>query len=177
MHQEKSSGLASTSLLPELAQYLQWSGLYEPLEKIYVPMRTVDLPYIAHFLLLFIVSSLPKFAYSRQLAGLVGRRAQDCADGAPFVIGLATLLRHLGASTIQSSCCLLIQFARSHLEYGARYLLRRLCNSTEAHIDSLTLFIDFTATRRAFMRCQRKRRARLCSSNSGRSMASSTARS
>lgn len=120
VRREKDSDSISTSLLPELAQYLQWSGLYEPFEKIYVATRTLDLPYISHLLLVFVVSNLPKLAFSKQLGSLVSRRIQDGVDGAPFVIGSATVLRHLGPATTQTCCSLLIQFARSHLEFAAR---------------------------------------------------------
>lgn len=119
VHGEKC--LDSTSLLPELTEYMQWSGLYEPLQKIYVPIRSLDLPYIAHLLFIFVVSNLHKFSYSKHLAGLTARRVQDGVDGVPFVVGLATLLRHLGAASTQKFCCLLIQFARSHLEFATRY--------------------------------------------------------
>lgn len=120
VHLERGTDLTSTSLLPELAQYLQWSGLYEPLEKIYAPVRNLDLPYVAHLLFIFVISNLHKFNYSQQLAGLAARRSQDGVDGAPFVVGSATLLRHLGPSTVHGCCGLLIQFARSHLEFAAR---------------------------------------------------------
>jgi WASH complex subunit strumpellin len=120
VHRDKNSDSISTSLLPELAEYLHWSGLYEPFEKIYVATQSLDLPYIPHLLLLFIVSNVHKFTYSKQLASLVSRRSQDGVDGTPFVTGIATILRHLGPTTTQTCCCLLIQFARSHLEFGAR---------------------------------------------------------
>ncbi|XP_045024788.1 WASH complex subunit 5 isoform X2 [Daphnia magna] len=120
VRRDKSSSSISTSLLPELAEYLHWSGLYEPFEKIYVATHSLDLPYIPHLLLLFIVSNVHKFTYSKQLASLVSKRPQDGADGTPFVIGSATLFRHLGSASTQACCSLLIQFARSHLEFGAR---------------------------------------------------------
>lgn len=119
VRRDKSSSSISTSLLPELAEYLHWSGLYEPFEKIYVATHSLDLPYIPHLLLLFIVSNVHKFTYSKQLASLVSKRPQDGADGTPFVIGSATLFRHLGSASTQACCSLLIQFARSHLEFGA----------------------------------------------------------
>jgi len=116
VHREKNVDVSSTSLLPELTQYLQWSGLYEPLQKIYVQTRNFDMPYVAHLLFLFVIANVHKFTYSKPLAGLVARRPQDAVDGTPFVVGTATLLRHLGPSAIQTCCSLLIQYTRSYLE-------------------------------------------------------------
>ena len=121
IHSDKPGVLASTQpLLPELTQYLQWSGLYHPLQKIYLSTRGLEQPYGAHLFTLFIISQLNKLSYSRQICGLVARRPQDNADGMPFVIGLATLLRHLGHQPSQTCSTLLIQFVRSQLEAGAK---------------------------------------------------------
>lgn len=100
----------------------------------YTSVRSVDLPYVAHFLVVFIVSNLHKFVYNKQLAGLASRRVQDGVDGVPFVVGSATLLRHLGPAATQACCCLLIQFARSQLEFASRYAFLML-------IDLLTVYI------------------------------------
>ena len=119
VHKEKNVDVTSTSLLPELTQYLQWSGLYEPLQKIYIQTRSLDMPYVGHLLFVFVAANLQKFTYSKALASLVARRTQDAVDGTPFIVGTATLLRHVGPSSIQTCCSLLIQYARSHLEFCA----------------------------------------------------------
>ena len=119
-HQNWSSGVVSTSLFPELTQYLQWSGLYDPLQKIYTSTQQYELPYMAHFVLIFILSQLNKLTYNKKIDGLVAKRPQDNIDGIPFVIGLATLLHHLGSATTETCCGLLIQFVRSNLELNIR---------------------------------------------------------
>jgi len=117
-HLDKGSAILSTSLFPELTQYLQWSGLYDPLRKIYTSTRKYELPYIPHLLFIFILSQLNKFTYNKKIDSLVAKRPQDSIDGIPFVIGLATLLHHLGSAATETCCGLLIQFARSNIEFN-----------------------------------------------------------
>lgn len=75
---------------------------------------------MAHFVLIFILSQLNKLTYNKKIDGLVAKRPQDNIDGIPFVIGLATLLHHLGSATTETCCGLLIQFVRSNLELNIR---------------------------------------------------------
>ena len=116
-HVAKDADLTPMPLIAELAQYLQWSGLYKPLEKMYVSTRSLQLPYVAHYFLLFTACQSNRFAYSRQIDGLAVRRPNnDHTDGTAFVVGLGTMLRQLGGSTMQTCCSLLIQLVRSLLE-------------------------------------------------------------
>lgn len=116
---------AARPLLPELAQYLHWSGLCQPLRQIYVAVAAAEAPYAAHLVALFAVAQAHRWVYSGRAGRLVAaaRRPADAVDTAPFVAGLATLLRHLGHEASRTCVRLLIQFVRWQLETSARSVI------------------------------------------------------
>ncbi|KAL3192578.1 hypothetical protein MRX96_058992 [Rhipicephalus microplus] len=78
-------------LLMELATYLDWCGLYQPISKIYVTTRPIgNLPL---FMMLFTVTHLAKFTYVSSQGGLLSKRGVDSIDGLPFVLGSFTFLK------------------------------------------------------------------------------------
>ena len=118
---ERRTQLGNGPLLPQLSEYLHWAGIYEPTKKIYLSLQNLDLPYISHFIFLFVIANLNKLIYNKLIGGLTARRPQDNLDGMPFVTGLTSLLRHIGSANSQTCCSLLIQFVRSHMEANAKY--------------------------------------------------------
>ncbi|XP_042898977.1 WASH complex subunit 5 [Parasteatoda tepidariorum] len=81
----------SNPLLYELSSYLEWSGINNPLAKIYITTR--PLLNMSLFLFLFITSQLPKMAYDKSIDILISRKATDAIDGLPFVLGTLTFLQ------------------------------------------------------------------------------------
>lgn len=79
------------TLTSELSVFLEWCGMTQPLDRIYI--TTHALPPLALLLLLSVVSQFPKIHFSKQVGGLASIRGNEGVDGEPFVVGLVTVLR------------------------------------------------------------------------------------
>lgn len=104
-------------LLMELATYLDWCGLYQPISKIYVTTRPIgNLPL---FMMLFTVTHLAKFTYVSSQGGLLSKRGVDSIDGLPFVLGSFTFLKQFHQDNVTQFLAYLGQYVRSLLEEGS----------------------------------------------------------
>ncbi|XP_037498148.1 WASH complex subunit 5 [Rhipicephalus sanguineus] len=104
-------------LLMELAAYLDWCGLYQPISKIYVTTRPIgNLPL---FMMLFTVTHLAKFTYVSSQGGLLSKRGVDSIDGLPFVLGSFTFLKQFHQDNVTQFLAYLGQYVRSLLEEGS----------------------------------------------------------
>ncbi|XP_065308366.1 WASH complex subunit 5 [Dermacentor albipictus] len=104
-------------LLMELATYLDWCGLYQPLSKIYATTRPIgNLPL---FMMLFTVTHLAKFTYVSSQGGLLSKRGVDSIDGLPFVLGSFTFLKQFHQDNVTQFLAYLGQYVRSLLEEGS----------------------------------------------------------
>ncbi|XP_077497040.1 WASH complex subunit strump isoform X1 [Amblyomma americanum] len=104
-------------LLVELATYLEWCGLYQPLSKIYVTTRPIgNLPL---FMMLFTVTHLAKFTYISSQGGLLSKKGVDSIDGLPFVLGSFTFLKQFHQDNLTQFLAYLGQYVRSQLDEGS----------------------------------------------------------
>lgn len=103
-------------LLMELATYLEWSGIYRPLAKIYVTTKPIgNLPL---FMMLFTVTHMTKFTYVSTLGGLVSKKGVESIDGLPFVLGSFTFLKQFHQDNTEQFLAYLGQYVRSLLDQG-----------------------------------------------------------
>ncbi|UYV65163.1 KIAA0196 [Cordylochernes scorpioides] len=103
-------------LMYELTTYLDWTGLSEPLAKIYTTPRPMT--HLSLFLFLFGISQLTtKLTFVRSLGGaLVAKRPADSIDGLPFVVGVLTLLSQYHQDHKSHFLAYLGQYVRSNLD-------------------------------------------------------------
>lgn len=106
-----------TEYLVELNKYLEWAGIYNPYHKIYV--TTKNSHYYALFLFIFTIAHLPKFQYSKNLSALIGGRSSDQIDGAPFIVGIATVLKQFHIDIlhfyVECMCQYILSLVNLHL--------------------------------------------------------------
>ncbi|XP_067134229.1 WASH complex subunit 5 [Centruroides vittatus] len=101
-------------LMYELSNYLEWTGISNPLAKIYI--TTGPLPHIPLFLFLFTIFHLSKLTYVKNIDGLISKKTIEPIDGIPFVIGTLTLLRQFHQEKTGQFLAYLGQYIRSNVE-------------------------------------------------------------
>jgi WASH complex subunit strumpellin len=110
----KSYPSEDSALLPELANYLDWTGESEPLSKIYVTTRRMN--YLSLLMFLFSVAQLGKLQYSKHTTGLVSK--QGGMDGPALIIGIYTILHQFHPDVLQQLLVYFSQLTRSYHEAG-----------------------------------------------------------
>lgn len=115
MNAEKSG--PSTDLLCEVNTYLEWAGIYNPYEKVYI--KTKNLQHFAVFLFLFVVAHISKFQYIKNTCSLIGRKSEQI-DGAAFVVGIVTVLKQFHSEILQLFIAYLGQFVVSAADNSLR---------------------------------------------------------
>eukprot|EP01064_Diplonema_japonicum_P020497 TRINITY_DN2999_c3_g1_i1.p1 TRINITY_DN2999_c3_g1~~TRINITY_DN2999_c3_g1_i1.p1 ORF type:complete len:1160 (+),score=247.44 TRINITY_DN2999_c3_g1_i1:53-3532(+) len=97
-------------ILPELTKYLDNCGMSNPYTQIYI--TTEPITHLTFILALFVITFLPRFAYDPQIDCLVVRRKEDPMDGAPFIIGLVTILKQFHSQQKDVFVAYLCQYCR-----------------------------------------------------------------
>lgn len=97
-------------LLSELSAYLETAGINDPFSKIYIATAPID--HLACYLFLFVLSQMQKFQYNNQLSVLMHKKDKRAYDGAPFVVGIITLLKQFHNSTSSKFLAYLGQYIR-----------------------------------------------------------------
>lgn len=105
-------------LMPVLAKFTETMGLTDPVTKIYV--TTEGLPAAPLMVFLFVLTHITKFRWAQDLSTLVAvssseKKAGCGLDGAPFVLGIATLLKQLHSAHTHAFLNFLGQFVRTHV--------------------------------------------------------------
>uniref|UniRef100_T1L5K1 Uncharacterized protein n=1 Tax=Tetranychus urticae TaxID=32264 RepID=T1L5K1_TETUR len=103
-----------SALVYELTNYLEWSGISDPLSKIYIGSTLP--PYMDLVCLVIVILSNPKFIYVDKIHGLTAKKITDSADGQPFVTGLLTLLRQYRCDMVKRFISLLCRYIKSLVE-------------------------------------------------------------
>jgi WASH complex subunit strumpellin len=109
-------GGEDSTLLYDLTPYLESTGISDPVTKIYVTFPSICSNGIAQVVFLFVISQLPKLAYDKKSDSLLRRRPADTIDGAPFVVGVLTLLRQFHSDNTELWLALMGQYVRSMVE-------------------------------------------------------------
>lgn len=79
------------ALTSELSIFLEWCGMTQPLNRIYITTKALN-P-LSMVLLLTVINQIPKIHYAKMLGTLTGIRGTEGIDGELLVTGLASLLR------------------------------------------------------------------------------------
>lgn len=102
-------------LLSEMARLSEATGSHNPFRQIYVTCDNRD--NLHTLLFLFVVSCLPRLAYDVNLVALARRKDNDSIDGAPLIVGIATILKQFHPGQTLKFLGHLGQFARSTLDF------------------------------------------------------------
>nr|XP_053642494.1 LOW QUALITY PROTEIN: WASH complex subunit 5-like [Cherax quadricarinatus] len=105
------------ALTNELSVFLEWCGMTQPLDKIYI--TTCALPALSTILLLTVVAQIPKIHYTKSLGGLIGIRGTEGIDGELLIVGLVTLLRQFHQDNTLRFIQLVAQYITSHTAHSA----------------------------------------------------------
>lgn len=89
----------SIELLSEVNKYLEWTGIYNPYEKIYVETNTFRA--ISAAMVLLTISQLPKLNYIKNISTLIGKKLAEHIDGVSFMVGILTVLRQFHSEVVQ----------------------------------------------------------------------------
>lgn len=98
------------ALLSELDQYIQTIGLADPMEKIYV--TTIPPKHIGLIMWLYVKFNINRLSFDTSAQTLVNTNRKEEIDGAPFVIGVATILKQVHSSELQEFFQLMAQYIR-----------------------------------------------------------------
>lgn len=105
------------TLTSELSTYLEWCGMTQPLERIYI--TTSPLPSLSLMLLLTVITQIPKVHYAKTLGTLTGIRGTEGIDGELLVVGIVTVLRQFHQDHTLRFIQLLSQYISSYAAHVA----------------------------------------------------------
>lgn len=91
-YKETQVKFKDNKLLVEVKDYLMHTGIYEPLEQVFVICKNSH--NIALFFFLFVVAHIARLQFSVQTQTLTAKTAKDHLDGTPLLVGLITILQH-----------------------------------------------------------------------------------
>lgn len=103
-------------LLVEVNKYLEWAGIYNPYEKVYIETNTFRS--ISASLTLLTISQLSKWNYVKNVSSLIGRKATEHIDSISFVIGILTVLRQFHVEVIHMYIDQMAQYVISMADYS-----------------------------------------------------------
>jgi len=100
-------------LLPDFTKFLETSGINDAITKIYI--TTEPLEGLPCLMFLFVLSQVSKLQWNRKLNTLECLQKNVNLDGAPFVVGVITLLKQFHSSHTHTFLGYLGQYARSSI--------------------------------------------------------------
>lgn len=104
-------------LLFELANYLEWTGISDPLAKIYITSRS---PFFLDFIAtLLAIQQVSKLVYVKRIHGLSLKKGAEPCDGTPFVIGFLTFLRQFHETVLNNFVAHTCQYILSATEIAS----------------------------------------------------------
>lgn len=125
-------------LLFKLNTYLEWAGIYDPLEQIFI--ATKNSHYISLFLFLFTISQTPKFQFDRKVNNLLTKKSSEQMDSIPLVTGILTILQQFHKDITDLYLEYLGQFVTSILE-GSLEVKNELHPEVHTVLHFLEIFI------------------------------------
>jgi len=103
-------------ILSDLTRFLETAGINDAITKIYITTEPLEgLPCI---MFLFVLSQIQKLQWSRKLNTLECVAKKTFLDGAPFVVGVITLMKQFHSSHTHTFLGYLGQYARSNIHGG-----------------------------------------------------------
>ncbi|KAK3865433.1 hypothetical protein Pcinc_028961 [Petrolisthes cinctipes] len=105
------------TLTSELSVLLEWCGMTQPLDRIYI--TTSSLKSLSLILLLTVIAQISKIHYTKSIGGLMSIRGSEGVDGEPLVVGLVTVLRQYHQDHTLHFLQLLAQYITSYTAHTA----------------------------------------------------------
>lgn len=110
-------GYPGNPILPEVSEFLETSGINNPITKIYI--TTEPLEGIACIMFLYVLEQCNHLRWQSSLNTLVCDAKNSNLDGAPFVVGVITLMKQFHSSHTHTFLAYLGQFIRSNISAAA----------------------------------------------------------
>lgn len=107
-------------LLADLNKYLEWVGIYNPFEKIYI--ETKNLRNIATAIFMLSISHLSKLFYAKHISTLIGKKLSESIDGTSFVVGVVTVLKQFHIDIMHTFIGHFAQYVVSMANYNLQYV-------------------------------------------------------
>ncbi|KAK7066277.1 hypothetical protein SK128_025439 [Halocaridina rubra] len=101
----------------ELSVFLEWCGMTQPLDRIYI--TTCPLLCLSLVLLLTVIAQIPKVHYSKSLGCLTGIRGTEGIDGELMIVGITTILRQFHQDHTIRFVQLMSQYVSSYAAHTA----------------------------------------------------------
>ena len=111
--------------LPYISNYLESSGISNPITKIYITTEPIE--HIACLLFLYVIHYTQKLTWQSSLNTLTNTNNSINLDGAPFVVGVITLLKQFHSS-----------YTHTFLDYLGQYIRSTISTSIKIDPDSST---------------------------------------
>eukprot|EP00004_Rigifila_ramosa_P027670 TRINITY_DN9095_c0_g1_i1.p1 TRINITY_DN9095_c0_g1~~TRINITY_DN9095_c0_g1_i1.p1 ORF type:complete len:1142 (+),score=349.87 TRINITY_DN9095_c0_g1_i1:288-3428(+) len=104
---------AQNPILGDLTRFLETAGISDAMTKIYVTVDPIE--NLALLMFLFVLAHLNKFTYDATLGTLVSKDKKEAIDGAPFVVGVLTVLKQFHSIQTQRFLALFGQYVRAQI--------------------------------------------------------------
>lgn len=105
----------SVELLWKLNMYLEWAGIYNPYEKVYID--TKHFRNMATAMVLLTISQLSKLNYMKNISTMIGKKSAEHIDAISFVVGIITVLRQYHVELIDIFIDEMAQYVLSMADY------------------------------------------------------------
>jgi len=104
-------------VLPNITKYLENAGISNPITKIYI--TTEPLPGIPILMFLLVLSQVTKLEWNPKLCTLTNKTKGYPLDGAPFIMGVITILKQFHSSHTHTFLAYLGQYVRANVSAAA----------------------------------------------------------
>lgn len=106
----------SVETLWKLNMYLEWAGIYNPYEKVYI--ETKHFRNMATAMVMLTISHITKLNYMKQISTMIGKKSAEHIDGVSFVVGVITVLRQYHVELIEIFIDEMAQYVISMADYS-----------------------------------------------------------
>lgn len=117
-----SKSYPGNPVLPDVSEYLENTGINNPISKIYITSE--PLPGFPCLMFLFVLSQVGEYQWNKKLStlesltkqrGYYTSRSPHALDGAPLVVGVVTLLKQFHSLHTHTFLQYLGQYVRAHI--------------------------------------------------------------
>ncbi|EFN72735.1 Strumpellin [Camponotus floridanus] len=138
-----------SELLHELSVRLDWAGISDPHNKVYIKSPKID--NIALIIFLFTASQLNKLYYCKNTASLLSKKYQDPIDAVVFAIGIQTILCQFHVSVINRYVKYLCMYILSFVTMESTKAGSDIETEAIANIHFLELFVKYSGIPRSLI--------------------------
>ncbi|KAF6202837.1 hypothetical protein GE061_003242 [Apolygus lucorum] len=125
--------------LGRLSQLLDWIGLNDPLNQIYVTTRSI--PFISLLIFLFSTAHIPRFNYEKSYASMICKKTGEGL--APLTIGIYTLLKQFHSKVARQYITYCCQYTKSYMLSTALLSKQEIPPEALSMMNFLEDFVDY----------------------------------